>query len=332
MKEALFYTKIGDNVVTCELCPHRCRITQGSRGICKARENIDGGLYSRTYSEICSIAMDPIEKKPLYHFYPGSEILSVGSYGCNFFCLFCQNWQVSQNEVETMHYTPEEIVQAAMNQGSLGIAFTYNEPLINYEFVRDTSILARECGLKNVLVTNGYINPEPLTCLLEYIDGVNLDIKAGENEFYSSLCGGSINPVLATAKAIHEAGVHLEVTTLLIPGENDDKKELDWLAGWIAENCGKNTVAHLSAYFPRYKFDSDGTSADDLIKARGIFKGHLEYVYCGNMALGAECSNTYCFKCGNELIRRIGYQIDLTGVDIRIRACCKCYADVPFCL
>ena len=332
MKEALYYTRVDDNVVRCELCPHRCRITQGSRGICKARENIEGKLYSRTYSEICSLALDPIEKKPLFHFYPGSEILSLGSYGCNFFCLFCQNWQISQNEVETSSYTPEEIVQSARCQGSLGIAYTYNEPLINYEFVKDTSKLAKAQGLKNVLVTNGYINPEPLACLLEYIDGVNLDIKAGQNDFYSSLCGGSIKPVLATAKAVHEANVHLEVTTLLIPGENDDEEELDWLAGWIAENCGKNTVAHLSAYLPRYKFDSDETRAEDLIKARSIFKEHLEYVYCGNMALGAECSNTYCLKCGQELISRIGYQIELTGVDKKAGVCCKCHAGVPFCL
>ena len=332
MKEALFYTQLEKGVAGCELCPHRCRIAPGKRGICKVRENLDGVLYARTYGRISSLALDPIEKKPLYHFFPGREILSIGSYGCNFFCLFCQNWQISQNEVETWESTPEELVTSALEHNSLGIAYTYNEPLVNYEFVLATAKLAREKGLKNVLVSNGYVNSQPLEELLEYFDAVNFDIKAGSNDFYSALCGGNIKPVLASARTAAAAGVHLELTTLLIPGENDDPAELAWLAEWIAENCGKSTVVHLSAYFPRYKFDTDPTSEEDLIGAWEIFTRYLDYVYCGNMTLAARYSNTYCQQCGSLLVGRSGYRIDISGIEPAAGVCSACGAEVDFCL
>ncbi len=330
VEEALYYTGLEAEQVRCELCPHRCRIAPGGRGICKARENRGGRLYSLSYGEISSLAVDPIEKKPLYHFYPGSSILSLGSFGCNFFCLFCQNWQISQQEVGTRSYTPEEILREAQASGSIGVAYTYNEPITNYEFVLATARLVQAAGLRNVLVSNGYINPEPLGELLAYIDAVNLDIKAGSNDFYSALCGGNIKPVLATAESIVRAGVHLEVTTLLIPEENDDPEELRWLAGWIAEKCGRDTVVHLSAYFPQYRFDTPQTKPEELLAARKIFKGELDYVYCGNMALGAEYSNTCCLGCGAELVSRSGYRVEITGVDAVNRACRECGAELPF--
>ena len=289
-------------------------------------------LYARTYGRISSLALDPIEKKPLYHFFPGSEILSIGSYGCNFFCLFCQNWQISQNEADTKDYTSEALVASALGCGSIGIAYTYNEPLVNYEFVLDTARLAQAQGLKNVLVSNGYVNPQPLEELLVYLDAINFDIKAGNNEFYAGLCGGNIKPVLASAKAAAQAGVHLELTTLLIPGENDDPEELSWLAEWIAQNCGRSTVVHLSAYFPRYKLDTEATTAEELIGAWEIFHQHLDYVYCGNMALAERYSNTYCPRCGSLLVVRSGYRIDTFGIEQTAGVCADCGAHIDFCL
>ena len=327
MKMAKYFTEYSGGSVQCQLCPHRCYIKDGHVGICKARVNQGGILYARTYGELGSLAIDPIEKKPLYHFYPGCDILSIGSYGCNFSCLFCQNHEISQNEIVTKYYTPEDLVQIAIENDSIGIAYTYNEPLINIEFVLDTAKVFQDAGLKNVIVTNGFINPEPLADLLPFIDGVNLDIKAGDNAFYNGLCGGDIRPVLDSAKAIVEAGVHLETTTLLIPNENDDADELACLAEWIAENCGRNTVTHLSAYFPRYKLQARDTTEEDLLKARSIFRVFLEYVYCGNMALGSEYSNTYCPACKNELVVRSGYQVGVIGIDIVHNVCSKCGAE-----
>ncbi len=330
MKEAAFYTSLPGGTVGCQLCPQRCQINLGKCGICKARENVEGVLYSRTYGQISSLAVDPIEKKPLYHFHPGSRVFSLGSFGCNFFCLFCQNWQISQQEVQTSYYSPEAIVGQALAERAPAIAYTYNEPLINYEFVKETSQAAHKAGLKNVLVSNGYINPEPLSGIIDYIDAVNLDIKAGNSSFYGAMCGGSIEPVLATAEAFAAAGVHLETTTLIIPGENDATEDLLWLAGWIAENCGRQTPVHLSAYVPRYKLDVRATSATDLFRVWDIFRRELDYVYCGNMQLGAKYSNTYCSGCGNELVSREGYSVECSGILQETDCCSKCGAELPF--
>ncbi len=310
-----------DGAVVCRLCPHGCRIAAGQRGRCGARENRGGQLRALTYGQITSAALDPIEKKPLYHFMPGGRIFSIGSWGCNFRCRFCQNWQISQQEVPAQNLTPVEVARRAGADGSVGVAYTYNEPLIGWEFVRDCCREVKRAGLKNVLVTNGFINPEPLAELLPLVDALNIDLKAFNEDFYQRLCGGSLAPVLAAIKLAASQSL-VEVTTLLIPGENDDPQELNALAQWVAENCGAEIPAHLSAYTPRYQHQTRPTTADELLQAREIFGRHLRHVYVGNV-LTADGSDTRCVGCGQPLVKRQGYRIDARGLgaDGSCRAC-----------
>ncbi|MEW6355066.1 MAG: AmmeMemoRadiSam system radical SAM enzyme [Planctomycetota bacterium] len=312
MKEALYYEKLGDKKVRCVLCPQFCRIEDGKTGFCSGRRNHGGVLYAETYGRCTSVAMDPIEKKPLYHFHPGTFIFSLGTMGCNFACDFCQNWQISQAAAALQDITSAEIVDAARREGSIGVAYTYNEPLVWYEFVLDTAMLVREKGLKNVLVTNGFINPDPLEKLLPYIDAMNIDIKSINPNFYKERCKGKLGPVQETAKTAVEA-CHVEITNLVIPGHNDSKLELGMLADWIAENLGEDVPVHLSAYFPRHKLQAPATSGETLAMAYEIFKQRLSYVYVGNMILpvGAE---TNCRQCGATLVARRGYQISIRNL------------------
>ncbi len=324
LKEAAYFEELADSYVQCGLCPHRCVIADGKRGRCQARENRGGKLYALTYGRAASLAVDPIEKKPLYHFYPGREILSLGNWGCNFACSFCQNHDISQHEVPTRAFSPEDAVTMARESKSIGLAYTYNEPLINFEFVRDCAKVIRAAGLKNVLVTNGFVNPEPLEELLPLVDAMNIDIKAFHEGFYKDQCQGKLEPVLRnTARAAKSC--HVEVTTLLIPGLNDAPKELEDMAVWIAENCGEETPAHLSAYFPRYQMKIDATTPAMLQHAREIFLKHLRYVYIGNVA-ATKGANTVCRACGEIIIARQGYAIDKRGINDSGR-CALCGAD-----
>lgn len=327
MKEARYYHPLENNTVACELCPHACKIQDEKCGICLARINKGGKLYSATYNKICSMVMDPIEKKPLYHFYPTSNILSLGSWGCNFKCSFCQNWEISQQEVPTQEIPPEVAINTAIEHKSIGIAYTYNEPYINFEYVLECAKLARENGLKNVMVSNGFYNPDPLQELLKYIDAFNIDIKAFTGEFYKDICKGSLEAVLRSAKEISKHA-HLEVTTLLIPGRNDDDAELEKLSEWIAQNCGEHTPAHLSAYFPRYKLQASPTTPRMLLRAREIFKQQLQHVYIGNVASSFE-QNSYCHNCDNKLVTRECYNTEICGLD-KAGKCNKCQADNNF--
>lgn len=312
MTTAAYQESLSGKRVQCHLCPHRCQIASGKRGRCHARSNEDGVLQALTYGRICSSQIDPIEKKPLYHFHPGAPILSVGTWGCNLHCLFCQNSEISQQEVPNRAVTPESLVAHARQQGSVGIAFTYNEPLIGWEWVRDCATAFREAGLKTVLVTNGFVNPEPLDEILPLIDAMNIDIKAFHENFYRDQCGGHLKPVLETVRRAAKA-CHVEVTTLLVPELNDAPKELDELAEWIADNCGVDTPAHLSAYTPRYKMRIPATRGEVLQHAREIFKQHLRYVYIGNMRT-EDGSNTRCRGCDAIVVRRSGYAVDASGV------------------
>src|ERR1035437_2519197 len=210
MHEAKFYKKEPVNKTRCVLCPHRCVISNHKAGICMVRTNEDGVLYAATYGELTSYAVDPVEKKPLYNFYPGTELFSIGSWGCNFRCTFCQNWQISQQKVATEHFEKEDIIRITKENNSIGIAYTYNEPLIWYEFVYDTCVIARESGLKNVIVTNGYISEEPLKELLPYVDAMNIDLKSFSEAFYREVCAGQLDPVLRSIKQAYDAGVHVE--------------------------------------------------------------------------------------------------------------------------
>ncbi len=318
--EALYYEKLDDDRVRCHLCPHECTIGPGKAGLCRQRANEGGTLVSAIYGRVTSAGMDPIEKKPLYHFHPGKPILSVGTNGCNFACLHCQNWSISQEDAPTRALSPPDAVELAAENGSFGIAYTYNEPLIWYEFVLDTSKLAHERGLKNVLVTNGFIQPEPFAELLPFIDALNIDIKSIREEFYREICRGRLGPVLETAKAAKQAA-HVEVTNLIIPTHNDSERDLTDLADWVRDNLGADTPAHLSAYTPRYKLNAPPTSTETLERAYEIFAERLQYVYLGNV-VADKGSDTDCPKCGAMLIQRRGYSTQVVGLDGA--KCAKC--------
>jgi len=286
VKEALYYKKLNNDFVQCLLCPKLCKIKEGKSGFCGVRENIGNKLFSNIYSRVSSQGMDPIEKKPLYHFYPGSLILSLGTIGCNFACPFCQNWQISQeHNVPTQNMSPSEAVEKALERSSVGIAYTYSEPMIWYEYVMDTAKLAKEKGLKNVLVTNGYINEKPLKELLPFIDAMNIDLKAFDEKFYKEICKGDLGTVLKTIK-IASTSCHIEITNLVIPGFNDTTKHFENLVNWIKENIGADIPLHFSRYFPHYKMKtSSATPIETLEQAYEIAKRKLRYVYLGNIVV-----------------------------------------------
>ena len=260
-------------------------IKPGKFGLCRARKNLDGKLHSMTYGEFTSIHLDPIEKKPLYHFYPGTQILSVGTIGCNFKCSFCQNWEISQSnygDIPMQKLTKEEALALAKERNSIGIAYTYNEPLINYEWVYEASQYFRKNGMKNVLVSNGYIMKEPLLELVKYLDAANIDVKAFNNTFYKELCAGKLDIVLDNVKTMIESEVHVELTTLLIPGQNDSMKEISALVDWVAE-LNPEIPLHFSRYFPQYRMSEPMTPIDTMEEAHNIAKKKLKYVHIGNV-------------------------------------------------
>ena len=282
MQEADYYTQ-QDSKIKCLLCPHYCELSEGQTGLCQVRKVKDNKLWASSYAQVSSVALDPIEKKPLYEYHPQNQILSLGSIGCNLSCQFCQNYRIAQElDIPTRELTPQEAVDLAQQKDSFGLAYTYSEPLIWYEYVRDTAKLAHKNGLKNVLVTNGTINPEPLKELLPYINAVNLDLKAFREEFYQEICHGDLAAVKESAKIINSSDTHLELTTLIIPDLNDDPAEIKRLVAWIAA-LNPNIPLHLSRYFPKYKLDKPPTPRKTLYQAQEIAEEKLNNVYLGNI-------------------------------------------------
>jgi pyruvate formate lyase activating enzyme len=326
-KEAAHYQKLAERRTECLLCPRHCVIEPSRRGDCRARWNDGGTLHALSYGRMVAIAVDPMEKKPLYHYYPGTPILSVGSWGCNLHCQFCQNHAISQTERDARRVDPGELVRLAREGGSTGIAYTYNEPVVMFEFVMDCARAFRAQGLKNILVTNGFLEPKPWDELLSVVDAANVDIKGYEESFYRRLCKGELAPVLANVRRAAER-VHLETTTLIIPGENDHPKVLDDLAKWLAGECGPGTPAHLSAYFPRYRMTRDATPRETLVKARDIFRKHLWHVYLGNTPTEEE-AETCCHQCGTVLVQRRVFEAKVVGLRPDGR-CAACGADNGF--
>ncbi len=297
----------------CLLCPHECLVKEGHSGRCRVRSVSDGILQADGYGQISAAHLDPVEKKPLYHFHPGTSIYSIGGWGCNFRCRFCQNWTISQQ----VHVDPgnatgvEDVVRQAVASGGIGVAYTYNEPLIGYEFVHDCAEAVRKAGLKNVLVTNGYVESLPAAALLPWIDAVNLDIKSMDDPFYREVCSGSLAPVLRFARQVVDTGVHLEVTHLLIPGLNSEERQTDTLASWIAETLGPRIPLHITAYRPEYSMALPPTRAADLRRAFSRAKRLLEHVYTGNLDI-PEGRDTRCRSCGALLVERTGRAIKVT--------------------
>ncbi len=311
MKQALYYEKLGSNKVHCRLCPNECVIQPGNVGICLNRKNVNGELYTTNYGRVTSVSSDPIEKKPLYHFYPGASILSLGTSGCSMKCDFCQNSAIAQSGPEiTQELFPEASIALAKKDNFTMIAYTYNEPFIWFEHVLECSKLAKQEGIKNVLVTNGYYNEEPFFKLLEYTDAMNIDLKAFNDDFYKKYCNARIEPVKRTIK--NAAGkTHIEITTLIIPGLNDSEKEISRLVDFIAD-INPEIPYHISRYYPRYKRTTPATSEMTLRRASEIAKNKLKHVYVGNM--GGFDNNTYCSGCNAELINRNYYLAKETGL------------------
>ena len=304
---AAYWRPLDNGQVACDLCPIACRLREGQTGPCATRVNHEGTMVPLHYGRIVSSAIDPIEKKPLYHFHPGSPILSVAAPGCNLHCMFCQNWNISQDgDARTMKTSPTDLVTMAQAEESVGIAFTYSEPLVWFEFVRDTAAVVREKGLKNVLVTNGYLNTEPLAELLPLIDAANIDLKSMDDVFYRKICKARLEPVLASIRQFHEAGVHLEITNLLIPSYNDSDDQITALVDFVAE-LGQDIPLHFSSYHPAWKLNAQPTPLATLLRARELAGAKLKYVYLGN-ANTAEGRDTVCPDCGTVVIERSGYR------------------------
>ncbi len=322
MQKARYY-ETKDGKVRCLLCPNRCVIRSEKTGICRVRKNVDGELYSTNYGQITSFGMDPIEKKPLYHFYPGHEILSIGTYGCNLHCQFCQNWEIAHGDPSTVTATARQVVDLALAQRErycIGIAYTYSEPSVWYEFVYDTAVEARKEGLKNVLVTNGFIEREPFEAILPYIDAVNIDVKSFTEHFYRSVCSGRLDPVLRTVEtAAREC--HVELTTLLVTGLNDEPEEITRLRDWIA-SINPSIPLHISRYSPRYKMDRPPTPVETMRRAYEIALKKLSYVYLGNI-WDDETGDTFCPRCGKKVIDRTGFSVYSLKIDDESR-CIYC--------
>jgi pyruvate formate lyase activating enzyme len=332
-KEARLWEKISDETkkVKCNVCSHYCVISPGKRGICHTRENVDGILYTLIYgSAIHRGSVDPIEKKPLYHFWPGSYAYSIATIGCNFKCKHCQNWEISQaipdNNGQKAEFstedqsrarpftltelTPDAVVKLALKTGSKSIAYTYNEPTIWFEFMEDCAKLAKQKGIKNILVTNGYSSPEANQRFIQYIDAANIDIKAFTNEFYKRIVGiPSLQPVLDTAKFFKDNDLHVEITNLIIPNENDNLEDIGKMIDWIGENLGSETPLHFSAYRPEYRLSQPRTPSKILMDAWKLAKNRGMYnVFVGNV-LVHEGNNSFCSNCGETLVERQGYCI-----------------------
>jgi pyruvate formate lyase activating enzyme len=327
MKEALLYEKIDNSKVRCFLCAHHCIVAEGRRGICGVRENRKGLLYSLVYGKLVSMNVDPIEKKPLFHFYPTSKSFSISTVGCNFKCRHCQNYDIAQyplkhDKIPGEHVTPEQVVDAAEHAGCRSISYTYTEPTIFFEFAYDCAILAHERGIKNVFVSNGYTSPEATKLIAPYLDANNIDLK-GDDEFYKKTCGARLQPVLDTIRLMKQLGVWVELTTLVIPNYNDSDETISEIIDFI-KSVDPAIPWHVTRFYPTHKLlDQPGTPVDTLrsIRNKGLKEG-LKYVYVGNVP-GEGGENTYCTECKELLIERVGYH---TINKIKKGSCFNCQA------
>lgn len=299
--------------VQCQLCPRRCRLQEGMRGDCRVRMNIGGKLHTLVYGNPCAVHIDPIEKKPIFHMLPGSTSFSIATAGCNLHCKFCQNWEISQSppeETRNMDLPPQKVVEYALRGGCQSVAYTYSEPIVFYEYTLDTAKIARSKGLKNIIVTAGYINPEPLREWCKWIDAAHVDLKAFTEDYYIEICSGTLQPVLNTIKILRQEGVWVEIVNLVVPTLNDDFNKIEEMCIWIRDNVGKDVPVHFSRFYPMYKLKNlPLTPQETLEKARDIgLKVGLNYVYIGNIP-GHPGESTYCPGCKRIVIGRIGYFI-----------------------
>ena len=328
---ARYQKKLPGNRTSCGICPNRCLLSPGDRSVCRSRVNIDGTLYSLAYGDPCAVHIDPIEKKPLFHFKPRTTAFSIATTGCSFRCLNCQNWQISQQRPEDVKHTelfPPEVVKAAIDAGTRSVAYTYSEATTWFEYMTDTAALAKKAGLSNLWISNGYINQKPLDELCGLIDAANVNIKSYSDAIYRKLNGGRLHPVLNTFKTMHRRGIHFEMTNLVVPGYVDDPDMVKRMCGWILETLGPDHPLHFLRFFPQYRLDRlPPTPVSVLTRFREIAMSEgIHYVYVGNVP-GHEGSNTYCHNCGKLLIERIGYNIPV--FDIKNGRCMYCKTPIP---
>jgi len=313
VKEARHYTKLDNGMVQCKLCPRNCPVPNGARGLCGVRENRKGTYYTLVYSRVCALHIDPIEKKPLFHYKPSKNAFSIATPGCNISCKFCQNWQISQAKPEDIscdYISPQEIVSRAKSANAACIAYTYSEPTIFYEFMYDTAKLANESGIKSVIITNGFISAQAQDELLDQLDAVKIDLKGCSEKYYGEVCGASLKPVLESVKRVKNKGKWLELVVLILPTLNDSEQEITQMADWISGEIGDDVPVHFSRFHPEYKLRNlPMTPLSTLEKCVEICKNKgLKYVYLGNMP-GHPAENTYCPSCSKMIIKRYGYYI-----------------------
>jgi pyruvate formate lyase activating enzyme len=326
-----YFTSLDGGEIQCELCPHRCRVAKGKRGLCRVRENRDGKYYSLVYGNPCALHLDPIEKKPFFHVLPGTTSFSLATAGCNFQCKFCQNWEISQASPEDVYshdVPPELIVSKAKEIGARSVAYTYVEPMIFYEYMSDISSLVKKAGLLNVTHSNGFINPVPLRNLCKVLDAADIDLKGFTENFYRELCGGELTPVLETLKTLKQEKIHLEITNLIIPTKNDEMSVIREMCLWIKKELGPDTPIHFSRFYPLYKLRTlPPTPVSTLEKAReAALAAGLEYVYVGNIP-GHAGESTFCPKCKKMVIQRTGYMVG--EINVKAGKCKYCGKPIP---
>ena len=327
-KSMQYYEKIeGKEKIKCLLCRHYCQLKEGQVGICGVNKNVEGELKNLVYGHPVALNVDPVEKKPLYHVLPGSKVLSFGTVGCNFKCPFCQNWDISQEHKinEQIEVSPEQMVELAFQEGARSIAYTYNEPTIFYPYAKDIGVIAKEKGLKNIFVSNGFESPEIVEDMASWVDAANIDLKSWDDAYYKKVLKGGLEEVKDTLRRMVKAGIWVEVTTLIIPGENDSDEDLREMAEFIANDLGQHVPWHLSAFFPNYKMmDHEATKLETLERAKRIGQeAGLEYIYLGNVPVHGD---TYCPDCNTLLIDRTGYTV--TTNMLKEGHCPKCNREI----
>lgn len=315
--EASYYQKLEEKKIRCELCPHECRVADLERGTCGVRENRGGTYYTLVYGNPCSWHIDPVEKKPLYHYYPGAKAFSIAAAGCNFVCRFCQNWEISQKrpeQVKSIDLPPRMVIRAARQNNCRTVAHTYTEPVVFYEYMLDCAIEGKRAGIPNVMISNGYIQEKPMRNLCRYLGAVKIDLKAFSEKFYKDMCSGTLQPVLDVLKILKDEDIWFEIVVLIIPTLNDSPAEIGRMTEWIVKELGPDVPLHFSRYYPTFMLKNiPPTPPATLHRARNIAMGNgLKYVYIGNIL--TEAANTYCPRCRKLLIERVGYVTDPVGL------------------